>query len=166
MSDLLLPKFLTRKIAGEAMRLAAQTAIATGHLKRETFHIILLVPGMKTEDHTFFPNFPIVPHMLAEYTHGDRKTWQRDYANIAQCKALQLWQGRNFGGTDSVSHLLIEGETPYRGGVKRDGIVVACSGVDSEDDQMISGISIDISIALAHKARLAWQAANPGIDFT
>jgi len=165
MSRLLLPKFLTKEIAEGAMRIAVQTAVAMGHLKRETLHIVMLVPSMEVGD-LAFPDYPIKPHMLAEYTHGDRNTWRRNYANIAQCKALQLWHGRNFGGTDSVSHLLIEGDTLYRGGVKRDGIVTACSGVDSEDDQMISGITTDISIAMAHKARLAWQAANPGVDFT
>ncbi len=165
MSELLLPAFLTKEIAEKAMALAAQTAMARGGLKGDTFHIVMIVPAMEYESGKF-PNYPLQAHVLAEYTHGDRDTWRRDYANIAQCKALQLWHKRNFGGTDSVAHLIIKGDTHYWGGVRREEIAVACSGVDSEDDKMISGITADISIAMAYKARNAWRIAHPDTDFT
>ena len=82
-----------------------------------------------------------------------------------RCKAVQLWTGCNDGRAGVVPHLLFPGYTPYWGGVKRDGIVVACSGVQPWFDRMISGIVADTIIALAHDAYENDEERKSGVDF-
>ncbi len=168
---LLLPFFLTKKIAEEAMRTALRVALS-GDFKRHLkypkdpqFHIVMLVPGLEAKPMECYPHMPIYPHLLAEFSYGDHERWRYDFKGIARCKTLQLYQGRNNGGTDSSAHLLFPGDTPFYGGVMRDRIAVGCSGDKSWIDRMIAGMSIDISIALAHDAKVAWMKANPDACF-
>ena len=160
-----LPRFLTKELALEAMENVARFVVATYPTERTTFHIVMLVPQMDY-DYNKYPNCPIVPLLLAEYSHDGQHAWSRDYDNIARCKALQLWHNRSDGGTDTKPHLLINGDTPYWGGVKRDGIVVACSGVESYFERMIAGMVADACIALSYRKCLTWRAENPEEDFT
>ena len=107
-TKLLLPKFLTKETAEEAILVAAKTVLTPPislDIKRQDFHIVVLVPKMVVEAGNY-PNYPINPHLLAEYSQGDKKLWSRDYANIAQCKAIQRWYDRADGGTDTRPHLL------------------------------------------------------------
>jgi hypothetical protein len=164
-----LPRFLSRHIAQQAMQQAV--ALASNafrfNLSRShspMFHIVILVPKMEY-DADAYPDCPITPHLLAEYSYGNKEEWPHHFDEIARCKALQLWQGRNLGGTDSAPHLLLSGDTPFWGGVARDGIVVACSGDKPWIDRMISGITADIAIALAYNECAAWKMANPKLDF-
>lgn len=161
---LLLPKFLTKEVVLAAMRAVGKTAMDSYPLKREAFHTVLIAPAMEYEGGRY-PNHPIQPVVLAELSHGIRRVWTRDYANIAQCKTLQLWHGRNDGGTDAKPHLLMEGDTPYWGGVWREGLAAGCSGVQSHFDRMISGMVIDASVALAYDAYVSWRERNPDADF-
>lgn len=160
---LLLPNFLVPSDVETAMENVSRFAISQGFLKRETFHIVMLVPSMDTSG--TYPDYPIKPHLLAEYTRGDKRTWGHDLANIAQCKALQLWHGRNDGGTDSTAHLLFPGDTPFWGGVKRSDIVVACSGVQPWFDRMISGMVADMCIAMAQDLKEEWIKNHSHMDF-
>jgi hypothetical protein len=160
-----LPRFLTKELALEMMGEIARFVVATFPTKRTTFHIVMLVPQMDYDSNEY-PNNPITPCLLAEYSHDGHKAWERDYDNIARCKALQLWHDRNDGGTDTKPHLLISGDTPYWGGVKRDGIVVACSGVEPYFDRMIAGMVADACIARSYRNYLTWRAENPDEDFT
>ncbi len=154
------PVFLTREIAFTAMKLAAQTALATDKLSKSMFHIVMLVPVLMKGTVT-----PIIrPTILAEHSLG-KKFWKNKYEEIAVSKAFQLWDGQNLGGTDSVPHLLFEGDTHYWGGVKRDGIVVACSGVQSHFDKMISSLTVDLAIGLAYEAKEIWVKNNPEKHF-
>jgi hypothetical protein len=129
-------------------------------IKRQTFHVVILVPKMLVGVGNY-PDYPILPHLLAEQSWGDKKEWSYDYAEIAQCKALQLWHGRNDGGTDIKPHLLFSNDTPFWGGVKRDGIVVACSGVQPYFDRMIAGMTADVCIAYAYHA---WMLSKDKAD--
>lgn len=163
-SKLLLPKFLTKGIAEFAMITAAralrQPDWAIHVLKHPTFHIVILVPAMQMGGE--YPNYPLQPHMLAELNFGESKSsWKYPYDEIAQCKALQLWHGRNDGGTDIQPHLLFSGDTPFWGGVKRNGIVVACSGVKPFFDRMIASVTADICVALAYDA---WERSPDKAD--
>ncbi|KKT81708.1 MAG: hypothetical protein A3B07_03270 [Candidatus Yonathbacteria bacterium RIFCSPLOWO2_01_FULL_43_27] len=155
------PKYLTRETAEEAIDTALiMVAGESSPLKRcfnslfPQCHITVLVPGMEShhlEDILKWPNFPIHAVSLCERSIG-QSIWKHRYDEIAKCKALQLWADRNDDGTGSIPHLLFSEDTPYWGGVKRKGIVVACSGFHPWFDKMISGIIADIMIGLAHDA--------------
>lgn len=152
------PKYLTEQLAEKAI-IATLDAVLHGRtlnsmLKRYHFHIVVLVPAMEDARETDYPDYPDYPtkaYVLYEYSHGN-KDWEHPYDNIARCKALQLWTDRNDGRTASIPHLLFSGDTSYWGGVKREGIVVACSGVQPWFDRMISGMVADIIIAMSQDA--------------
>ncbi|MDB5194093.1 MAG: hypothetical protein JWN50_107 [Parcubacteria group bacterium] len=137
------PKFLSPGTAREIVSLVLGMCFDTimePQFKRKQCHITILVPDRDGN-----------PHMLCEYSLNE-ELWEWSYRLIARSKAKQLWEDRNDGGTDIVPHLLFNGDTPYWGGVKRQGIVVACSGVQPWFDKMISGIIADMLIAMAYEA--------------
>jgi len=122
--------------------------------KRHECHVIVIVPGMEDDrpDYPKYPDYPIHPVVLCEYTAGDPKKFAHPYCDIARCKGLQLWHGRNDDRTCNQPHLLFPGDTPFWGGVKRRGIVVACSGLQPWIDKFISGMVADLLVAMAHGA--------------
>ena len=164
------PKFLTTDLADRAVLFVWSAVMEPKYdtaffkPKRTACHIIVMVPEMQAtlKDENVrnsggmiynYPDYPINPIILYERSFGDQKNeWTADYRNIAQCKALQLWHGRNDGRTDIMPHLLYSGDCPFWGGVKRDGIVVACSGVEPYFDRMIAGMVADLCIAGAYHA--------------
>lgn len=171
--DLITPKYLTRQIADKAVTGVVKAIIGQGaplrsKLKREHFHIVVLVPG-KGEDREkgFYehPNYLLAPVCLYELSVGEKSEWEHDYSYIARSKAHQLWTDRNSDRPMVTPHLLFSGDTPYWGGVKRRGIVVACSGVQPWFDQMISGIVADVLVALAHDAYENDEERKKGVDF-
>lgn len=168
---ILVPKYLTPEVAAHACNRAFW---ATANLRRgaisglENCHIVVLVPSMPDDSDTNFaswPNYAVEPHALYEHSQGAREEWRYRYDEIAQCKALQLWHGRNEGGATIMPHLLFSGDTPYWGGVKRDGIVVACSGYDEWIDRMIAGIVADLCIGLAYDAWMASEDRKQQVEF-
>lgn len=133
-------------------------------LSRKACHIAVIVPSMPDDrgtDYADWPDFAIKPHVLYQHSERDASPWTKPYDEIARCKALQLWHGRQDGGTDVLPHLLFPGDAPFWGGVKRDGIVVACSGVQSHFDRMISSMICDQLIALAYEAHEKYRAQKP-----
>lgn len=158
---LITPKYLTKKIAEEAIDTALITVAGESSPLKRCFNslflqccIVVLVPGMedhRIEDFPNWPNYPIHAVSLCERSIG-QSIWKHPYDTIAKCKALQLWTDRNDGGTGPTPHLLFSGDTPYWGGVKREGIVVACSGFHPWLDKMISSIVVDVMTGLAHDA--------------
>ena len=188
--SLLLPKFLTADIAEKAVRnalLTQRNSWSTTTLLplkyRECpncgrvvlmLHVVVLVPAMKDAQADGYPNYPIEPHLLYECSeHKSCKTdtatsdnvWPWKFDEIARCKALQLWQGRNDDRIDVMPHLLFPGDAPFWGGVKRHGIVVATSGVQPHFDKMISGVVADICVAMAHDAWLNSQDHKDDVEF-
>lgn len=167
--NLLTPKYLTPEIARRAIAVAVK-AVMQGEdipVKRNHCHVVVLVPGMQDDRATDYPNWPDYPTtavMLAEESFGDQEAWEHPYDNIARCKALQLYTDRNDGRAGIIPHLVFSGDTPYWGGVKRDGIVVACSGVQPWFDRLIAGIVTDTIIALAHHA-YETDEGRSGVDF-
>lgn len=150
------PYFLTDAIAKEAVSYVLDLIKCfhdLGKIRRQMCHIVILVPSMKDDkksDYSDYPDYPIKPHILLEHSIGDPQQWPHKFDSIARCKALQLWHGRNEGCTDCMPHLLFPGDTPYWGGVKRDGIVVACSGFQPHFDRMFAGIVADLCIGIAY----------------
>jgi hypothetical protein len=159
------PKFLTPNLAAIAVQNALNSLFDDRIKKilkphREHLHIVILVPGMKDDrssDYADWPNYPQEAVLLYEHSRGNLEDFEHPFHEIARCKALQLWHDRNDGGTDTISHLLFPGDTPFWGGVKRQGIVVACSGLKPWIDKMLSGMVADILIALA---RNEWENSN------
>jgi hypothetical protein len=167
---LLTPKYLTKKVAEKAVTIAVEMAFDHSEMppmKRRQCHIVVLVPAMKDDAYKEFcewPNYPTKPFPLYQKSIN-KNLWEHPYDNIARCKALQLWTDRNDDRTASIPHLLFPGDTPFWGGVKRRGIVVTCSGVQPWFDKMISGLTADIMVALAHNNYECDEERKSGVDF-
>jgi len=167
-SELLTPKFLTAKIAEEAVGHVLDTIYKTGvtrFLNREQMcHVVVLVPAMErplfAEAGTKWTNYVTQPHFLYHHSVG-RTRWPYRFDDIASSKALQLWHDRNDGQADIMPHLLFSGDAPFWGGVKRSGIVVTCSGVQPYFDRMIAGMAADMCIGLAYHA---WMESDDKKD--
>lgn len=159
------PFFLTKEVAEKAINTAVATAWSSLPIKRKMLHVVVLGPKLiLTEDRTW-PNYQIEPHCIAQVSFGKDEKWPHPFDEIAQCKTLQLWQGRNAGGTYVMPHLLFHNDTPFWGGVWRDGLAVGCSGDQPHIDRAIAGMTADICIALAYEAYTKWIADNPKADF-
>lgn len=167
---LLTPKYITLEVVSIAVGIALKT-VMSGHfirVKRRHCHVVVLVPAMKDDragDYPAWPDYPLTPVALYEKSVGDPKEWEHPYAAIARSKALQLWTDRNDGQAGVIPHLLFSGDTPYWGGVKRDGIVVVCSGIQPWLNRLIAGITADTTVALAHDAYENDEERKRGVDF-
>jgi hypothetical protein len=166
---MLLPKFLTKEIAEHAVSTVINAVFSEnfGLAKRHACHIVVIVPSMKDDraaDYPDYPNYVISPAVLYEESIN-RTLWTGEYDNIARCKGLQLWHDRNDDRTDVVPHLLFPGDTPFWGGVKRRGIVVACSGIQSWFDKMIAGMVADMIVAMAYNAWMTSKDREDKIAF-
>lgn len=148
------PKYITKEIAATAVATAVRSVLGSGLTKRQDIHVVVMVPAMKDDrpDYTDYPDYSIYAEVIHEESFGNVGKWEHPYNDIARCKALQLWQGRNDGRAGNIPHLLFPGDTPFWGGVYREDIVVACSGVQPYFDRLISGITADWIIALAQHA--------------
>lgn len=145
------PKFLNQTVAEIAVHhgfsFMFNTSLST-YAKRLAGHVVILVPSKPLSREG--SETPRRPFML--YDKGlNSETWEYDYAAIARSKAYQLWHGQNDGGTDIQPHQLFEGDAPFWGGVKREGIVVAFSGIQPHLDRMVAGIVADLCIGLAYE---------------
>lgn len=156
------PKFLVAA-AEEALTLVVAAVLshdqASKMLKRREFHIVVLGP-MKWRDASHEGYF-LRPRVMAEHSQGEPTAWKYPYGKIALSKAYQLWDDRNDGGTDILPHLLYKDDTPFWGGVKRSGIVVACSGVQPHFDRMIASMVADACIGLAYDH---WERSSDKTD--
>jgi len=157
-----MPKFLNTDDAGVCVRECVEFVFGKNITKGKDLHVVVLVPSVKfAED---YPDHEVIPKVLVEVSFfGQKDEWKHDYADIARCKASQIWDGRS-DGSQIQPHLLVQSEVPFFGGVKREGIVVACSGVEPYFDRMISGMIADMLIGLA---RHAWETSNDkknGVD--
>lgn len=150
------PKFLVAA-AEEALSMVIHAVLAHDDvnkiLKRREFHIVVIGPELVTPSSPTesWPQEAVIrPNIIAEHSEGKPTKWKYPYKDIARDKARQLWDDRNNGGTDIAPHLLFKGDTPFWGGVKRSGIVVACSGVQPYFDRMIAGMVADACIGIAY----------------
>lgn len=92
--------------------------------------------------------YKVEPYILHEHSVG-KGEWEHDLDEIARCKAMQLWDGFADGELRLLPHLSFHGDTRWVGGVKREGIVVACSGFEEHFDRMVASMVADVCIALA-----------------
>lgn len=170
MPDLLTPKFLTKEVAREAVEaaLCAAGRVPDIFSQGTRHHIVVLVPGMVDDrpDYASWPYYDIKPMCLYEASvtiDTDGPSAGDVRRDIVRCKALQLWHGRSDGGIQP--HLLFSGDTPYWGGVRRHGLVVACCGYKPYYDAMICGIAVDAMVAMAQHAWLNSDDKKIGLDF-
>ena len=153
--DLLTPKYLTKKMAQEAVKLAVNTVLGTLPVKRQHCHVVVLVPALTVSKVMPYPkNYGLEYELLHEESFKDGTDWAHDYEEIAQCKAIQLIHARNLGGSQLATpvHLLYPGDTPFWGGDVIEDIVVTCSGVQPHFDKLISRIAASTMIAMAKEA--------------
>ena len=151
------PKFLTTKVATQATKTVLAAVIdpyTFGYIGHVACHIVVLAPALIDEypDSVNWPKAPLQPCNIYEFSLNKGPEWTASYDEIARGKALQCWHNQNDDRTDIMPHLLFPGNTPLWGAVKRNGIVVACSGFEAWFDKMISGMIADICIALAYDA--------------
>ncbi|MBP9772077.1 MAG: hypothetical protein KBD16_04135 [Candidatus Pacebacteria bacterium] len=166
------PKFLTKDLAASAYEVAREAlyvGLPTVAPKRRQLHVVVLVPGMEDGAEFGFPDWPnyqLQPVCLFEASFGNPSEFEYPFIEIAQCKALQLWQGRNEDGHTGVfPHLLFPGDAPFWGGVKREGIVVTCSGIQPHLDKLMAGMMADMLIASAYEAWLKSQDTKDDVCF-
>lgn len=164
------PKFLTAEMGNDAIE-------ATFHLlftrnsstrslivpKHPQLHIVILAPRMQMGD---WPHgYRLEPHVLAEGSFG-QEAWERDYCDIARCKAIQRWHGRSGEGVvGSPAHLLYEGDTPYWGTFEFQQVVGAASGIKPWHDRYAASIAVMTAITLAHDAWEKSEDKKNGVDF-
>lgn len=147
-------KFLTADLANRAILHVAVPFFQGREImvKRRMFHVVVIVPIWTRSTKNRIGK--VEPRVLFEYSIGIRANWPYPFDEIAREKGYQLWHGLNDGGTDIKPHLLFPETSPFWGGVKRDGIVVACSGVEPWFDRMIAGMIADMIIGLCY---YAWE---------
>lgn len=150
------PKYLTRELAENAVSMVLDSFMLSKRLDNiisgQMCHVVVLVPSMVTPG-VGNPNWadnPVAPFCIYETSIGNKEGWSHEFDKLARNKARQLWRGQRIdGSTDPMPHLLFPGDTPFWGGVKRHGIVVAVSGVQSFFDEMIAGMITDVIKGLA-----------------
>lgn len=161
--NMVTPKFLTTTMARQATWFAFRTLFDNGsplkgfvEPKRQHLAIVVLVPGMRTRG-KYPEGYQIEPVVMLIEHFGHENDWEHPYGEIALCKALKEWHGRAADGPSNLPHLLFPGDTPYWASVKRQGIVVAASGVEPWFDRLAAGMVADVLIALAHDA---WEKSD------
>lgn len=125
--------------------------------KRKQCHVVVVVPGttgsIDPENPQWMEQLQVRPLVLFQKSfYGGREELDGAFGKFARLKAHQLWHDRNDDRTGTLPHLLFKGDTVYWGGVKRLGIVVACSGLQPYIDKMISGMIADMLVTMAHEA--------------
>lgn len=167
---LISPTYLTAEMAEAAVEAvveailnpAADSKLAAAakllRPKRNQCHVVVVVPGTSGSlDHDgsgdWMEQRQVKPLVLFEKSFfGGREKLDATFGPFARMKAHQLWYDRNDDRTGILPHLLFEGDTVYWGGVKRYGIVVACSGIQPYIDKLISGMVADMLVTMAHEA--------------
>ena len=160
-SQVLIPKFLAPGVIKApgyellGLVVSNMTSLQAATQRRTDCHVVVLGPGMQVVSEAGpleWPNYPLKPVVVYETSLGDKAAWPYKFDEIARCKAIQLWQDRNDGGSAIQPHLLFPGDAPYWGGVKRKGLVSVCSGFKEHVDRMIAGMLADLFIGLAYDA--------------
>lgn len=150
--NLIMQGLVTYRIAQEAVNQACvliDLMMKTHAVKREHLHIVVLDTAERFEQGKLLP-------ILYQHSVGDTTKWEYDYARFAREKAQVSWRT----GLDTrivkymMPQLYEQGDVIYAGGVCYDGIVVACSGVESEYDEVFARL---IASLIEAKVRLEVQ---------
>lgn len=103
-----------------------------GETNRSALHIVIMDPGKPMSEGWSFEEA-----ILHQQSIGEPSTWEYPFDRYALSKSRQVWRTGQDGYElqQRRPYLLAEGDTIYAGGVNLLGIVVACSGVRSFDDE-------------------------------
>lgn len=154
---------LTQEVARQAVGFvlpALQPLIEGGTFKCGDLHIVIANPsvaaGSMTESQWYEGG------ILYEHSVGERSAWQFPFDKIARSKCHLSW--RYVMPTQVLQalapHLLNAGDTVYYGSAVRDGLVVACSGVQPFYDQMVSAWVLEACRALCIQGREALESTH------
>jgi hypothetical protein len=104
------------------------------YAKRQDLHIVFMNPQIKPWE------APFEEAILEEFFIGDPEKWEHDYKAIARSKAEQTWreQRANLITQTLGPATLRPNDTVYWGSFEYYGMVVACSGVESYFDMLVS----------------------------
>lgn len=173
------PTFLTHEMAEAAVEAVVEAVLnpAAGSKlagagaflrpKRQQCHVVVVVPGVTDtitpdDSRNWMEQHQVKPLVLFQKSfYGGRNELDAAFGSFARMKANQLWYDRNDDRTGILPHLLFKGDTIYWGGVKRLGIVVACSGIQPYIDKLISGMVADMLITMAYEA---WMTSPEVIE--
>ena len=182
-SELSSPTYLTAEMAEAAVEAVVEAildpaagsklAFASKFLrpKRNQCHVVVVVPGTSgpiepDSSSDWMEQRQIKPLVLFEKSfYGGREQLDATFGTFARLKAHQLWYNRNDDRTGILPHLLFQGDTVYWGGVKRYGLVVACSGIQPYIDKLISGMVADVLVTMAYEAWMTSDEAAQGKHF-
>lgn len=159
---LITPKFLTQELIHRTVDNVVSMVFKNyPELKRKTIHVVVVVPSYESElpGETDVSGSMIRPHRIYQKSFGNMMEWEHPFDDIARCKSDQLWYEFNPGNgvKNPPAHLMFPNWTPYWGGDKKEGLVVACSGVQPHFDKMISGMILSGIIGLAEHA---WETSE------
>ena len=155
---------LTREVAQRAVEFtlpAVQRLIETKVLKRGDLHIVIAQPFVPDN---VKESFWYKKGILYEHSLGDPEKWKYPFKKIARSKCYLSWR---YGMPTQLlqvraPHLLGSDSTIYYGSAVSDGLAVACSGVQSYFDQMISGWVLEACRALCIQGREALGEGKDG----
>ena len=164
------PFFISKALGEHAIDFAVksvQPMIKRGWIKRADVHIVVLAPQLVTDANRKYPGkYSLEPELLCEKSFGIKEKWEHPYDEIAQCKALQKWHGRNTNDNEATpAHLLFINDTPFGGAVKMEGLVAGCSGVQQWYDKMMCRLTLAHLIAAARERFEQYRKLYPKFDF-
>jgi hypothetical protein len=130
------------------------------YAKRKHYHIVIMDPKKEPWECTF------EEAILAEFSQG-KEAWEYEYDKIARSKAKQAWRNQqaNIITQTLAPATLHSGDTIYFGSFEYYGMIVACSGIESYFDMLISGWIALAYQQLSQHYLTKHKAAYPDEDF-
>lgn len=134
MSSFILTRAMADEIVNSICLPGIHACMDANVTNKDQLHIVVLDPTKP-----FSPEQNFEEAFLYEKSIESQK-WRRDYKKIARSKAEICWR------TGLSSHIVQQrnpylyqiGDAPFAGGVVHEGLVIACSGVQSWFDQMFA----------------------------
>lgn len=152
----------TRELHDQVMELMRPSidALLEQYAKRKHYHIVIMDPKKKPWECSF------EDAILAEFSQG-KDAWEHYYDKIARSKAKQAWRNQqaNVITQTLAPATLLSGDTFYFGSFEYYGMIVACSGIESYFDMLISGWIALSYQQLSQHYITKHKAAYPDEDF-
>jgi hypothetical protein len=131
--------FLTYERALQAVRETdSQIQELIGSEKTDGLHIVIMDPALpmgRRQDqlHDF------ETAILVEVSYGDKAQWSHPYDEIARQKAFVTWRTGLSSRTvkENAPWLYIGGDTRYIGSLVENGLIVAASGFEENEDELV-----------------------------
>lgn len=165
---------LTRERAEDAVGRAGEMFLETAEdkvVKRGHFAAVVLDPTvrfrpMDSEEAEWADFITNAVLYIRRFGHIDE--WQHDYDYIALSKAFLSWRwGLPSRRIQHEFAYLCEGHDTVYGGsiVDEGGLIVACSGVDSEHDEGFATVIMGLCKSFAQHSAEHYRKVNPNDNF-